>query len=348
MTTENENAQQDCLPQEETLLTLLDSVTKENRDGSSQAARRAYHERLVTFQPATYFAKPASISPLVCARFGWTNPSQDLIVCQKCQACVAITYHPLLKAADEERITAIYKEKLCTAHKVTCPFYASAFPTTVLANAPIPSYLASVFPQDFVTLVEQSNPKPLLQKRVHSLLDAARKGDGSVEVSLDAKDMELQEDETTEMFASQLSNTLGYSKETEQWACILALVCWEPKQTRQSNKTVLMLQCPVCLSQRGLPIQGYDKNDNSSSDDSSVDLPPPKRPKTAKQPMNPITGHRLYCPVICGFPCSGSEVPAWKTIANHLFANTGTSDVDDTQGEQVMINIHRLLRSSLG
>ncbi len=36
-----------------------------------QAARRAYHERLVTFQPATYFAKPASISPLVCARFGY-------------------------------------------------------------------------------------------------------------------------------------------------------------------------------------------------------------------------------------------------------------------------------------
>lgn len=71
MSTESENAQHDCLPQEETLLALLDSVTKENRDGSNQAARRAYHERLVTFQPATYFAKPASISPLVCARFGY-------------------------------------------------------------------------------------------------------------------------------------------------------------------------------------------------------------------------------------------------------------------------------------
>ncbi len=60
----------------------------------------------------------------------WTNPSQDLIVCQKCRAVVAITFHPLLQAADEERITAIYKDKLCTAHDVTCPFYANAFPTT--------------------------------------------------------------------------------------------------------------------------------------------------------------------------------------------------------------------------
>lgn len=30
----------------------------------------AYHRRLSTFQPATYFAKPLALSPLMCAAFG--------------------------------------------------------------------------------------------------------------------------------------------------------------------------------------------------------------------------------------------------------------------------------------
>ena len=30
----------------------------------------AYKERLETYQTSTYFAKPASLSPIICARFG--------------------------------------------------------------------------------------------------------------------------------------------------------------------------------------------------------------------------------------------------------------------------------------
>ena len=37
---------------------------------STSADPVAYRRRLSTFQPATYFAKPLALSPLVCAAFG--------------------------------------------------------------------------------------------------------------------------------------------------------------------------------------------------------------------------------------------------------------------------------------
>jgi hypothetical protein len=32
--------------------------------------REAYEDRLLSFKATTFYAKPASLSPLVCARFG--------------------------------------------------------------------------------------------------------------------------------------------------------------------------------------------------------------------------------------------------------------------------------------
>lgn len=37
---------------------------------SNQKERQGYEHRLLTFRAATYCAKPACLSPLLCARFG--------------------------------------------------------------------------------------------------------------------------------------------------------------------------------------------------------------------------------------------------------------------------------------
>lgn len=71
MANDSEMDQEDGLPQEETVLALLESAASNTDSPSAVQSRRAYHERLLTFRPATYFAKPASISPLICARFGY-------------------------------------------------------------------------------------------------------------------------------------------------------------------------------------------------------------------------------------------------------------------------------------
>jgi len=270
-----------------------------------------------------------------------------MIVCIKCRAVLAITFHPLLKAADEARISKVYQEKLCTAHKVTCPFHSNAFPSSSLHKTIVPSYLGSVLPQESVALFEQSNSKVLLEKQVKLLLNAVGEGREPVPLDLSTKQLEeiLQEGETIESFVARIANALCCTD--NDWAAVLALFCWKPMDIRQPSEhvnQVVLLQCPVCLAQRALNLQ-MDESDDSSVDD----LRPAKKPRIAAgEKMNPISSHRHYCPIICGFPCQGSSAPMWQTIATNLLrAGRSQEDVNELKGEEVMMNIHRLLQSGL-
>lgn len=63
--------------EEMAIFALLETATKSNDSPNSFQSRGAFHKRLCTFSPATYFAKPAIISPLVCARFGYVKYVND-------------------------------------------------------------------------------------------------------------------------------------------------------------------------------------------------------------------------------------------------------------------------------
>ena len=58
---------------EDTILSLLKSATATEPLCVAALSRDAYLQRLRSFHVSTYFAKPESLSPIVCARFGYVR-----------------------------------------------------------------------------------------------------------------------------------------------------------------------------------------------------------------------------------------------------------------------------------
>lgn len=263
-----------------------------------------------------------------------------MLVCEKCEAALSISFHPNLKAADIRRIAALYQTKLCSAHKVFCAFHSNAFPKSSLTT--VPSYLASVLPEETVDLVEQPAPQYLLQKRVQKLID---KVDSLNIPSLDlpAKGIQefLREGETPEAFVARVSAALG-TKEEHKWAAVLVLFGWEPMENSSESNGMLMMHCSTCLVQGRLHIQ--DTNDTGIA-------PPAKKQRIGERLLNPILSHRHYCPFICGFPSEGSSVPMWQTIATNLFRTEESAEIDESgvcgKEEEILMKIHRILKSGI-
>uniref|UniRef100_A0A7S2UKA2 C3HC-type domain-containing protein n=1 Tax=Attheya septentrionalis TaxID=420275 RepID=A0A7S2UKA2_9STRA len=135
----------------------------------------AYRKRLMTFRPTTYFAKPAMVSPLLCARFGWTNLSSDLLICSHsaCGAAICVNFHPALSAKSTVALAQNYRKELATAHGPPgiCPFRVDAehwllqtpsdkYPNNddIQSNTSVvPTYLSSVFSDDQLVAFEDSS-----------------------------------------------------------------------------------------------------------------------------------------------------------------------------------------------
>jgi len=107
-----------------------------------EQVRKSYRERLDTFaNPTTYFAKPVDISPLVCARFGWSNTAPNVLTCSNndnnnnhtntngekcCNAVLYVKFHPNLSPHSRSTLTQTYRRLLAESHSKSCPFRADA------------------------------------------------------------------------------------------------------------------------------------------------------------------------------------------------------------------------------
>ena len=107
-----------------------------------------YNQRLRSFHPEksksnspTYTPLlPLEISPIQCARFGWSrriiqqSNTDDggskgiLLQCQDCDAIMCIQFHPLLSRQSKLKLTLKYREMLSTCHKQGCNFQYDALP----------------------------------------------------------------------------------------------------------------------------------------------------------------------------------------------------------------------------
>uniref|UniRef100_A0A0D9V2P7 C3HC-type domain-containing protein n=1 Tax=Leersia perrieri TaxID=77586 RepID=A0A0D9V2P7_9ORYZ len=78
--------------------------------------------RLATFKAMTWFAKPKVISPVNCARRGWTNIEPDVITCEACEARLLFSTPSSWAPQQVEKAAAVFSLKLDSGHKLLCPW----------------------------------------------------------------------------------------------------------------------------------------------------------------------------------------------------------------------------------
>lgn len=78
------------------------SATFQSVNGSPQAeqpplestSKEAFFSRVETFSSLKWAGKPAELSPLVCAKYGWVTVECDMLKCSSCQAFLCASLQP--------------------------------------------------------------------------------------------------------------------------------------------------------------------------------------------------------------------------------------------------------------
>jgi len=87
------------------------------------SSRFLYIERLRSFKPSLYFAKPVGLGPQDCARWGYACTGVDELTCtyEKCKACVVVRIDDALGEEESGKLADAFREKLKEAHVPFCP-----------------------------------------------------------------------------------------------------------------------------------------------------------------------------------------------------------------------------------
>jgi len=313
-----------------------------------------YLERLSTFQPDTYFAKPLSISPLVCAAFGWENTGRDIIRCahNQCKATLCVKFHPALDKSSKSNLCAKYLTLLASSHKDLCPFQSFA-----KRSLKVMERNNRKNNTDVLDVEEANSSKPAeLMGRVTMALESSAldlyvptymlplcnelkrfedfTGDGSVTMeSVEEGAFKIQSQinangavgvEIPDLVSTYCREVLS-DPDTELFdknencsrdAFLLSAFGWSlcDENGTARNMMGVMLKCNLCLSKAILA---------SAAPVNIVESPKKKRRRIdtlRNANIKLLDSHRAYCPYVSGFAngvCDRSE-PGWKVVLSNL------------------------------
>lgn len=330
-------------------------VLSERRCQYSLLDRKAYEKRLVSFQASTFYAKPACLSPLFCARFGWENADKDMLVCTSCNAALAITLNSKLSANTFDKLCHAYRTKIVCSHDNNCPFRLSSIEKLEFleigektesendeaeTRLTVPVYMGQVLPEGSIRLMEHPKPCNLLKQNARQLMDAVESaasnemyqitatGDGgaskwsypSLQIPLKIQQMD------TDLVLTKMLGCDDIS------VLALSVLGWCPipnTSCTTKSKRVVSLGCPLCLAMMDLEVEQQQQQQQQTSEDGNVeegddsDASEPdrvtKRQRMNSRKFNPLEAHRHYCPIKVGFPKKSTDTnPVWKIILERL------------------------------
>ncbi|MEE6526051.1 hypothetical protein FKM82_026452, partial [Ascaphus truei] len=73
-----------------------DAVSGAGAGSGEASGRDAFLSRVESFSSLKWAGKPAELSPLICAKYGWSNTECDMLKCSSCNAFLCASLQPAL------------------------------------------------------------------------------------------------------------------------------------------------------------------------------------------------------------------------------------------------------------
>jgi len=285
----------------------------------------------------------------------------DLLICEKCQAALAVTYLPGLSTFATDKVTCSYERQLGLAHTEVCRFRIEAIRYFDVENnksnnaSIIPMEWASYLSSDLMELAESSRPILVLGQQVKECLIKENVAWEKIymETHVSLKQYKGPGSNSTGMLEENLAKSLScadfrfedVSVDRVKIAILMVLLGWKPN-AETSTKECVSLHCDVCKKTSEAPLLLGEQSSYETE-------PQAKRLRTSA--WDPLLSHRYYCPYVCGFPRHGAtrDIPLWKALADRLLENTSRivgdheTDLSNTAGKSEWVQANALLNAGI-
>ena len=115
---------------------LLEKTLRTFPSISSGTTRLDYVNRLRSYKPSLYFAKPSGLGPECAARWGYSCTGVDEISCSECGAQVCVRIDDTLGEDEAQKVAEALKGRLREAHEEFCRHRWNPAPETYLSYPP--------------------------------------------------------------------------------------------------------------------------------------------------------------------------------------------------------------------
>ncbi|XP_038594837.1 nuclear-interacting partner of ALK isoform X2 [Micropterus salmoides] len=214
---------------------------KSNTQAPCEATNKeAFFSRVESYSCLKWVGKPRTLSPLMCARYGWINVGCDMLKCSSCQAFLCASLQPTLDFEKYESRIAEISRQLQTQHEKFCPWPDFPCPERFwLVPACEPSALLTAFLERFQSACLLSQQLPAMKpEQLKSM---------SLTEDVISVILQLIEEEQKRKAGTACSEPLA----VQVAACIVSLCGWAASPALRAMNLPI-LTCSYCMRKVGL------------------------------------------------------------------------------------------------
>nr|XP_060632366.1 zinc finger C3HC-type protein 1 isoform X1 [Anolis sagrei ordinatus] len=209
-------------------------------------SKEAYFNRVETFTSLKWAGKPHELSPLICAKYGWTNVECDMLKCSSCQAYLCASLQLAFDFSKYKERCLELKKALTTAHEKFCFWPDNPCPdrfSVLLVDEPLA--LRSDFLERFQSLCHLELQLPSLKPEdLKSMSLTEEKISHLLQLIEEEADCKTDGEKTPSRKPSDLL-------QIHITACVLALCGWTSSPSSGSVQLPL-ISCCRCMRKAGL------------------------------------------------------------------------------------------------